>query len=190
ASGFSKSCQATVNVNAPAVADAGADVDVCALHPQVQLQGFVSGGNPSWTGGTGTFLPGRNVANPLYTPSAAEIAAGSVTLTLSSTPVTGPCPVANDQMKIFIHPTATTNAGADQIVCATNPQVQLAGVVGGGASSGTWSGGTGTFNPSANALNAIYTPSAAEIAAGGGTLTLTPHDPAGPRRPGHEHRGG
>jgi len=180
ASGFSKQCQATVTVNAPALADAGADLEACAANPQVQLQGFVSGGNPSWTGGTGVFTPGRNVANPLYTPSAAEIAAGSVTLTLTSLPGTGPCPSASDQVKILIHPTAVTSAGADQTVCVTNPAVQLAGTVSGGASSGTWSGGTGTFNPNASTLNAIYTPSAAEIAAGGVTLTLTTDDPVGP----------
>jgi hypothetical protein len=183
ASGFTKSCQTTVTVNAPAVADAGADLDVCAANPQVQLAGFVSGGNPSWTGGTGTFTPGRNVVNPLYTPSAAEIAAGSVTLTLTSTPAAGPCPAASAQVKIVIHPTAITNAGLDQTVCAGNPQVQLAGTLGGGASSATWSGGTGTFNPNASTLNAIYTPSAAEIAAGTVTLTLTTNDPAGPCGP-------
>ena len=68
----------------------------------------------------------------------------------------------------------------DQTVCSSSPQVSLAGAVGGGAASGTWSGGTGTFSPGATTLNAIYTPSAAEIAAGGVTLFLTTNDPAGP----------
>ena len=56
-------------------------------------------------------------------------------------------------------------------------QAHLAGVVGGGATSGTWSGGGGTFSPSASALNATYTPTAAEIAAASVTLTLTTAGP-------------
>ncbi|HEV8481381.1 MAG TPA: hypothetical protein VGR66_11360, partial [Candidatus Eisenbacteria bacterium] len=178
ASGFSKQCSATVNVLAPATADAGADLESCASSPMVQLAGIVSGGTVSWTGGAGVFNPSRNVANPTYTPSAAEISAGGVTLTLNSIS-TGPCASVSDQVRINVRPVATANAGADQTVCASNSQVQLAGVVGGGASSGTWSGGAGTFNPSNAALNAIYTPSAGEIAAGGVTLTLTTNDPAG-----------
>jgi hypothetical protein len=54
------------------------------------------------------------------------------------------------------------------------------GSVGGGATTGTWTtAGTGTFN-NANALNAVYTPSATDITAGTVTLTLTTNDPAGP----------
>jgi hypothetical protein len=86
--------------------------------------------------------------NATYTPTAAEIAAGSVTLTLTSATSTRPCPPANDRMTIFINPVPTVNAGPDQITCAATPQVQLAGSVGGAASGGTWSGGAGTFTPS------------------------------------------
>ncbi|HEX7906147.1 MAG TPA: hypothetical protein VF487_19875, partial [Chitinophagaceae bacterium] len=75
------------------------------------------------------------------------------------------------------------NAGSDQPVCASSPNVTLAGVVGGGAASGVWSGGSGTFNPNNTTLNAVYTPSAAEIAAGSVTLTLTTNDPSGPCTP-------
>jgi hypothetical protein len=77
----------------------------------------------------------------------------------------------------------TADAGLDQTVCASAPNVTLAGIVGGGATSGTWSGGGGTFNPNANTLNAVYTPSAAEILAGIVTLTLTTNDPLGPCTP-------
>src|SRR5204863_95050 len=87
---------------------------------------------------------------------------------------------ASDAMKITINPAGTVNAGADLTVCSSAPQAQLAGVIGGAAASATWSGGAGTYNPSNSALNATYTPSAAEIAAGGVTLTLTTNDPAGP----------
>jgi hypothetical protein len=180
ASGFTKECQASVVVNAPVVADAGPDQVVCASDPAVQLSGAVSGGSGAWSGGAGTFNPDANDLNAVYTPTAAEIAAGGVTLTLTCTPWTEPCPPASDEMHVTIDAAATANAGADQTVCASAPQVQLAGSVGGGAASGTWSGGGGTFSPSASALDAIYTPTAVEIAAGSVTLTLTTDDPLGP----------
>jgi hypothetical protein len=56
----------------------------------------------------------------------------------------------------------------------------MAGSIGGSAATGTWTtSGTGTFNPNATTLNAVYTPSAADIAAGTVTLTLTTNDPDG-----------
>ncbi|MCX2738923.1 gliding motility-associated C-terminal domain-containing protein [Pontibacter anaerobius] len=63
------------------------------------------------------------------------------------------------------------NAGPDQLVCSQSP-VQLAGVIT-AATGGIWSGGGGTFSPSNTALNAVYTPTASEIAAGSVKLTLT-----------------
>src|SRR5204862_539056 len=144
--------------------------------------GAIGGGASSgtWSGGTGTFNPDASTPNATYTPSAAEIAAGGVTLTLTTDDPAGPCGATSAQMRITINPAATADAGADQVVCTSSPRVQLAGAIGGGAASATWSGGAGTFSPSASTLNATYTPSAAEIAAGGVTLTLTTNDPAGP----------
>jgi hypothetical protein len=169
-------------INPVATANAGADQTVCASTPNVTLAGIVGGSATSgtWSGGTGTFAPNANTLNAVYTPSATEIAAGSVELTLTTNDPDGPCGPATDKMKIFINPEATVNAGTDQTVCASSPNVTLAGIVGGSATSGTWSGGTGTFNPNANTLNAVYTPSATEIAAGSVELTLTTNDPAGP----------
>ncbi|WP_276498210.1 gliding motility-associated C-terminal domain-containing protein [Pontibacter litorisediminis] len=63
------------------------------------------------------------------------------------------------------------NAGPDQLVCSQSP-VQLAGTIT-AATGGIWSGGGGTFSPSNTALNAVYTPTAAEIAAGSVKLRLT-----------------
>src|SRR5207247_904223 len=128
----------------------------------------IGGGASSgfWSGGTGTFSPSRADLNATYTPSAAEIAAGSVTLTLTTNDPSGPCPAASDPMTIVVNPAATVNAGADQRVCASSPQAQLAGSIGGGATSATWSGGAGAFSPNAATPNAKYTPTPAEIAAG------------------------
>jgi len=155
--------------------NAGLDRTVCASSPSVQLAGLVGGGGASgtWSGGTGSFVPGPTALNATYTPSAAEIAAGGVTLTLTTDDPAGPCGAVSDQVRITINALAVVDAGPDQGVCASSPRVQLAGSVSGGASSGTWSGGAGTFSPNASALNATYTPTAAEIAAGSVALTLT-----------------
>ncbi len=153
-------------------ANAGADLSVCANAPVAQLNGSVTNANGgTWSGGAGTFSPSANVFSPTYTPTAAERAAGTVTLTLTTTG-NGNCLAANDAVVITITPAPTVNTGADATVCANAPQVTLGGsfTVATGA---TWSGGAGTYLPNANTLNAVYTPSLAEIAAGSVTLTLT-----------------
>ncbi|GGK63526.1 hypothetical protein GCM10011405_09430 [Rufibacter glacialis] len=65
----------------------------------------------------------------------------------------------------------TANAGPDQRVCASSP-VPLSGSVT-AALGGRWSGGAGTFSPSNTALNAVYTPTPAELKTGSVRLTLT-----------------
>jgi gliding motility-associated-like protein len=166
----------TITINPAATVNAGADQTICE-GSAVTLAGSVGGSatGGTWSGGTGTFAPDANTLTATYTPSAAEIAAGSVTLSLTST---GPCAVVTDNITITINPAAIANAGADQLICAGGT-VTLNGTLGGSATSGTWSGGTGTFAPDANTLNAVYTPSAAEVTAGTVTLTLTTDDPDG-----------
>ena len=172
--------QIRLNFTAAPIANAGNDRTVCASSPSVGLAGAIGNGASSgaWVGGTGSFLPNRNTLNATYTPSASEIAAGSVTLTLTTNDPAGPCGATSDQMVININPSATANAGPDQSVCGGAP-VTLAGSFGGSASSASWVGGTGTFAPNRNTLNATYTPSAAEIVAGFVNLTLTTDNPAG-----------
>ena len=172
----------TITINSPVITDAGPDQTVCASSPDVTLAGSVSGGatTGSWSGGTGSFSPDANALDAVYTPSAEEIAAGTVSLTLTSADPAGPCDATSDSMDITIDPAVVTDAGPDQTVCASSPDVTLAGSVSGGATTGSWSGGTGSFSPDANALDAVYTPSAEEIAAGTVSLTLTSADPAGP----------
>jgi gliding motility-associated-like protein len=169
-----------VIVNPLAMANAGPPLTICTGTTAL-LSGAVGGAATSgtWGGGAGTFSPNNNTLNAVYTPSAAEEAAGSVTLTLVSNDPAGPCPVATSTVTITINPLATINAGADQTTCIGGT-ITLAGIVGGGATTGTWSGGAGTFAPNATTANAVYTPSAAEEVAGTVTLTYTSDDPAGP----------
>lgn len=164
--------QVTFSFTPAPTANAGADRTVCANNPAVALAGsFAVATGGVWSGGAGTFDPSTTNMSAIYTPTAAEIAIGTVTLTLTTTG-NGLCNAVTDQMVISITDAPSANAGADVSVCANNADVALGGSVS-IATGGTWSGGTGTFTPNASALNATYTPGAADLAAGQVTLTLT-----------------
>ena len=152
--------------------NAGPDQSVCRNNPNVNLNGTVviaTGG--IWSGGAGTFSPDNITLNAVYTPTAGELTAGTVTLTLTSTG-NGTCNPVTDNITITFTDPPTANAGPDFNVCANNPAATLSGSVT-IATGGIWSGGSGTYNPNNITLNAVYTPSAAEIVAGTVTLTLT-----------------
>jgi gliding motility-associated-like protein len=154
------------------IVNAGPDITLCANNSLTSLNGSIQfAGGGTWSGGTGLFVPGVNVLNPTYTPTAAEIASGVVTLTLSSTG-NGKCLAESDDIQITYSPAPTANAGADQILCGNNADATLAGSVT-VATGGTWSGGTGSFNPGPGSLNTIYTPTLLEIANGSLDLILT-----------------
>ena len=73
---------------------------------------------------------------------------------------------------VTVYQAATVSAGPDQLVCAIGNIVTLAGSYGGGATGATWSG-AGTFTPDNTTMNATYTLTEAEMAAGTATVTLT-----------------
>jgi gliding motility-associated-like protein len=158
---------------APApIADAGPDRTICANNARVELAGTVTratGG--TWSGGNGTFAPNANTLNAVYTPTAAEIEAGTFRLTLTTTG-NGLCNAVSDEMVVTVTPSPTANAGLDQTVCANNANIRLNGAVT-LASGGIWSGGAGTFTPNATTLNATYVPTDAERTAGSVRLILT-----------------
>ena len=163
--------------NAPYV-NAGVDQTVCGVGATVVLNGTIYGGSTTgiWTStGTGSFTPGATTIDATYTPSAADITAGTVTLTLTST-ANGTCTAVNDAMIVTITPTPIVNAGINQTVCSNNAVVTLNGSISGGATAGQWSSsGTGSFS-SLTAMNATYTPSSADTAAGVITITLSSTD--------------
>lgn len=86
-------------------ADAGEDFASCAPPvPTLQLSGEVTGTTTGiWSGGDGTFSPDETDLNAEYTPSAAEMAAGSVTLTLTTTN-NRTCPGDTDEVTITLPP--------------------------------------------------------------------------------------
>ncbi len=179
ACGASQTATSTVTVNPPATVSAGAAQTICSGSTATMAGSFGGGASSAtWsTSGSGSFSS-STATNSVYTPSAADITAGTVTITYITNDPVGPCPAVSSTMILTINQSATVNAGADQVICSGST-ASLGGTIGGGATTSTWSGGTGSFSNTA-ILNPVYTPSAADIAAGTVTLTLTTNDPAGP----------
>ncbi|MFN6039881.1 MAG: PKD-like domain-containing protein [Bacteroidota bacterium] len=85
------------------------------------------------------------------------------------------CAAASDTSTVTIFAQPIVDAGNSQIVCE-GAVVNLSGLIGGSASSASWTGGNGTYSNS-NALNTVYFPAAGETTL---TLVLTSDDPTGP----------
>src|SRR5690606_17963395 len=148
---------------------AGPDPSLCSNNPAATLAGtYTVATGAEWSGGAGSFSPNNTTLNATYTPTASEVANGSVTLTLTSTG-NGLCNAVSDQVVLHFTPAPAAHAGADATVCANNAGVALGGSVS-VATGGIWSGGLGSYTPNNTDLNATYTPTPAEINAG--ILTL------------------
>lgn len=77
-------------------------------------------------------------------------------------------------MQVAVDRPATVNAGNNQVVCANNALVGLAGIINGGTSTGMWStSGTGRFGTRTASLSNTYQPSSQDTAAGTVQLTLS-----------------
>ncbi|WP_418513512.1 HYR domain-containing protein [Corallibacter sp.] len=165
----------TITVNEPPTVTAPNDITICEGDTVDLSSASINGTNHvgSWSSsGTGTFGSG------MYTPSAADIFNGSVTLTYTNTPSDGICPVVSDSMVVTINQLPIVNAGINQTICSDG-SIILNGTIGGSTSAVTWSAPSGVFS-NINDLNATYTPA---ISNGTVTLTLTSNDPAGPCGP-------
>ncbi|MDF2437336.1 MAG: hypothetical protein K0Q95_1712 [Bacteroidota bacterium] len=120
------------------------------------------------SGGTPPYSYLWNSVNP-----SASINVGTGNYTVQLSDASGCPPTYASVTVTSFSVTITANAGPDQTLCSqTTPHPILAGSVT-GASGGIWSGGGGTYSPNNATLNAVYTPTAAEIANGFVDLTLT-----------------
>ncbi|WP_310594615.1 PKD-like domain-containing protein [Flavobacterium sp.] len=118
----------------------------------------------------GTFS-NPSILNPSYTPSAAEVAAGTpITLTVTATAL-APCSSSvTDFIILNLDPKQVVNAGLDQTICEGST-VAITGTST-HASSVFWtSSSSGTF-ANANSAATTYQPSAADILNGSVTLTF------------------
>ena len=125
---------ATVGVNQPAVINAGADQTICAGNTAT-ITGTVNvlGSPATWsTSGTGSFST-TSLTTPsgttIYTPSPADITAGTVTITATSKDPSGPCPAVTDVMVLTITPPFAATLSivpGNEVVCAgQNAMLQI-----------------------------------------------------------------
>jgi len=129
-------------VNLPVV-NAGIDQTLCATSPTAYLNGsvqFATGG--IWSGGAGTFDPNNTNLQASYTPTAAEIASGQVTLTLTSTGAGGGCANITDVVVISFPPQPTVSLYNVNIPCSNANTILTPTLSGGiGPYTYTWSNG-------------------------------------------------
>lgn len=147
----------------------------------IQLTGSVSGppiatGGAWSTSGTGFINPGINIS---YTPTPADLIAGSVTFTLNA--IGGCSPNSRTLTASFIDPPVLT--GFDNNICTNTQSVVLTSTVVGSAITPTWSttNGTGFFNPTNVGLTPTYSVSASDhtLSVINFTLALNPGLPCG-----------
>ena len=155
-----------------AVVAAGADAIICET-ATYDLAAATQSNTVSllWTtSGTGTFSNPTSI-NPVYTPGSSDIAAGTVTLTLTGQSLS-PCVSVTDALVLKISKQATANAGIDYTICEGTIYT-LSSATATNATSILWtSSGTGVFS-NATTLNPTYTASQNDLDDGTITLTLT-----------------
>lgn len=157
--------QVTITIDIAPGANAGLDQTVCSNN-SVQLSGSYSGvaNNATWNSPTnGAFTPSSSTLNATYTLTPQDIANGFVDIRLCTNDPIGPCTSICDTMRVTIRLAPTVNAGGDFVSCSGS-FANLNAVIGGAATQATWSGGSGTFNPSANLAVTQYFPTPLEFA--------------------------
>ncbi len=143
------------------VVNAGIDLLSCKNNASVVLNGLVSGPTTSgsWIGGNGTYFPNSTVLNATYTPSANEISAGFVNLTLMSTQ-NGNCNYNSDVVKITYVPKPFANFNFSN-VCLNNQTAfidfSLAGI--GTINQWEWAFGDGSVSTNQNPTHIYQSPS-------------------------------
>jgi gliding motility-associated-like protein len=149
---------ASVTVTAfsvPITANAGPDDTVCTQSPSAILNASVTGASGGiWSGGSGTFSPNNTtLAGAVYTPTAAEIAAGSVNLSLTTTG-NGTCPAATDVVTIhFLGFTGTVAVTPVNVSCFGGNNGSATAAVTGGSSPYTYLWNTAPVQTTATANN-------------------------------------
>ena len=128
---------------------AGDDIIVCSDNPVINLAASFNGvGGVVWSGGNGVFSPNNSSLNATYTPTASEIAAGSLTLTISANVAAGACEAVSDQLEITFLPSpdinviVTSNYNGENISCF-GASDGIASVIPPDFVSYSWDAGTG-----------------------------------------------
>ncbi|WP_299253860.1 PKD-like domain-containing protein, partial [uncultured Lacinutrix sp.] len=170
----------SIIVEAAPTSDVGTDSSdsICSDAMYTFTDGTSTGGAITWTtSGSGAF---NNISaeNPTYTPSVADVTAGSVTLTKTVTG-TGSCSTTSvsDDFVLTISEAPIVEAGSDATICNGFVSYQLVGAsIGGGATTGIWTVTSGPAGSSVTPNTATATPDTVNFSAtttGSYVLTLT-----------------
>ncbi len=161
----SGSASTTITVTNPWNASWNSPGTICASNGTIGLTGYI-------TGNTGGTFSGTGVSGNNFNPSGLS-GNVNVTYTVGNSAV---C-YASQSQTINVIPLATANAGSDGAICAGQTYTVGGASYGGSATGCTWStSGSGSF-VNANTTSPTYTPSAADISAGGVNLTMTTTGP-------------
>ncbi|MFQ3576678.1 MAG: hypothetical protein SNJ77_09610, partial [Cytophagales bacterium] len=161
------------------VVTAGTDKTVCKNNNVVTINDAnvsnIDFGNPNailWTSSiAGSFTPSNTQINGVsFIPTDTT---SPFTLTLRAREDL--CLDVTSTINVNYTPSPVVNAGSNVTVCKNNPNVQLSGTSTTGRGRWTRVGGSGgTFSPNDSTLNAVFRPSASDIASGNPiTLRLT-----------------
>jgi PKD repeat protein len=171
----------TVVVNGPPVTKLSPDLELCNL-TTYNFDNTTSGPTRTthtgtmadladtytWTvtGGTYSYADGTTANSKYPHITFNEYKAYTVTVTHQNT-----CGKSTASQKLNFIPSPVVDAGTDQTICFEQ-NVQLNGNITGNVMSSRWVGGLGTFTPSRDAWNAVYTPTDAERRSGSVQLTF------------------
>ena len=160
---------ATVTVTSYSVAisaNAGPDKTVCKQNPVTTLNGSVIGASGGiWSGGAGTFSPNNTTLSGLsYSPTPAELTAGFVNLTLTTTG-NGSCTPGSDVVRI-------NYVGFSGLVSFTQTPISCFGANNGSATVNI-AGGTPNYTYSWNTVPAQYSATAINLAPGSYAVIVT-----------------
>jgi PKD repeat protein len=159
-----------LTINQPPTANAGSDATICATDVYtISTASATNYAGVLWTtSGNGTFSNPSSVL-PVYFPSPADIASGSVVLTFTA--FSNSCAPVSDNMALQFHPMPVISAGNNEAICEGSTfTVSTASAI--NYSSLNWtSSGAGSIT-NASTLTPTYTPTALDIANGSVILTL------------------
>ncbi|MCK6690896.1 MAG: hypothetical protein L6Q97_02210 [Thermoanaerobaculia bacterium] len=173
----------TITVNPVPTMSAVASQTLCSgdATAAITFSGSLPGTTFNWTNNnTSIGLAASGSGNiPSFIPTNSGATIQVATVTVTPVLITGgtSCFGTPVTFTITVYPRPIVNVGADQVICQ-NQVASLTAQLGGGATSGTWTGGAGAYGD-ANSTATTYTPAASEYGTTI-TLTFTSNDPAGP----------
>ncbi|MBA2612234.1 MAG: gliding motility-associated C-terminal domain-containing protein [Bacteroidetes bacterium] len=155
-----KAVSDSVNVifTQPVTVSCGVDLNSCKNNPKVPLNVVITGtasNSGIWYGGTGTFTASNTALTPTYVAGPADITAGFVVLTFSTTN-NGICAGVSDQVKIDFRDKPTANFTVNtvclnQTTIFTDQSINTSGL--GSLNTWQWQMGDGG---NSTAINPIY----------------------------------